>query len=116
MAIEFKLILVVVDIERSNKVLDSVLSSGATGATILGHGRGVGLSKVVSFFGLELFSSRDVILVLVDSRHADSVLQSACEAGQLDETRGSGFALEIPVNRTVGLTEHIEIITREFPI
>lgn len=45
MSIEFKLILVVVDIERSGKVLDAVLASGATGATILGQGKAIGLTE-----------------------------------------------------------------------
>jgi len=115
MSIEFKLILVVVDIERSGKVLDAVLASGATGATILGQAKGVGLSKVVSFLGLELFSSRDVLLVLADSRRSDSILKAACEAGRLDETRGTGIALQISVDKAIGLTEHMEILSQKLP-
>jgi nitrogen regulatory protein PII len=109
----FKLILVIVENERTDAVLQAALTVGATGATILSTARGVGLSKALTFLGLELFSSRTI--VLVEERRADQVLESVLTAGKLDETLGTGIALQISVDKAVGLSEHIKILQEKFP-
>lgn len=107
---EFKLILVVVDIDKTDAVLEAVLASGATGATVISRARGLGLSKPIKLWGLELFNSRDVILVIVESANADAVMEAALRSGQLDETRGTGLALQLDVEKAVGLSEHIKFL------
>ena len=47
---EFKLILVFVDDEKSDDVLDAARKAGATGATIINNAQGQGLKKE---FGIE---------------------------------------------------------------
>lgn len=113
--VEFKLLLIVVDSERVDPVLEAVLEAGATGATLLSSARGVGLSKRTTFLGLELFQRRNILLILVDATRADHVLQVAEIAGQLDETLGTGIALQLPVEKALGLTEHIRRLAQEHP-
>lgn len=108
---DFKLLLIVVDSERVEQVLEAVLTAGATGATILSNGRGVGLSQKKTFLGLSLFERRDIVLVLVDQTRSEKVLEVAEAAGRLDETLGTGIALQLPVDKAVGLTEHIRRLT-----
>jgi len=112
---EFKLILVIVDTDRTEQVLQATLTAGATGATILGNARGVGLSQPARLWGLELFNSRDMVMVLVDSSRADAVLDAALMAGKLDETRGTGIALQLSVDKAVGLTEHMKMLAQAHP-
>jgi nitrogen regulatory protein PII-like uncharacterized protein len=110
---EFKLLLIVVETERVDRVLDAVLTAGATGATILNNARGLGLSPSKSFLGLTLFEQRSIVLVLVDAQKSDMILNVAEQAGQLDETIGTGIALQLPVDKTLGLTEHIKRLAQE---
>lgn len=110
---DFKLLLIVVDSDRVDQVLEAVLSAGATGATILSNTRGTGLSKRTTFLGLALFERRDILLVLVDTKRADAVLEVAERVGRLDETIGTGIALQLPVDKAVGLSEHIKRLTRQ---
>jgi len=112
---EFKLLLIVVESERVDPVLEAVLEAGASGATLLSNARGLGLSKRTTFLGLELFQRRAILLVLVDATRADHVLQVAETAGQLDETLGTGIALQLPVEKALGLTEHIKRLAQEHP-
>ena len=112
---QFKLILVIVDTDRTEQVLQATLNAGATGATILGNARGVGLSQPARLWGLELFNSRDMVMVLVDSTRADIVLDAALTAGKLDETLGTGIALQLSVDKAVGLTEHVKMLTQMKP-
>lgn len=57
---EFKLILVFVDDERSDQALDAAREAGATGATIINNARGQGLKKRFGIFGLEVLDPRTV--------------------------------------------------------
>lgn len=112
---DFKLLLIVVDSDKVDQVLDAVLSAGATGATILSNARGLGLSQKKTFLGLSLFERRDIVLALVDGNRADKVLQVAETAGGLDESLGTGIALQLPVDKAVGLSEHIRRLSQLCP-
>jgi len=114
--IKFKLIVIFVDDKRTDRVLDAVRAAGATGATIISNARGQGLERQTTFFGLELLSPRDVVLVLVEDRRATEVLEAAVEAGGLDESLDSGLAIELEVTRALGLTEHIKALSAKLPV
>lgn len=113
---QFKLILVFVDDEKTDKVLDAARAAGATGATIISHARGQGLKKMTGIFGLELLNPRAVLLILVEARRADTILQAVTDAGGLDERLDTGIALMLDVDKALGLTQHIEALQKEHPL
>lgn len=111
----FKLIMVFVDHERTVDVLDAARDAGATGATIINNAQGQGLKPHLSFFGLEFMAARSVILILAESRRTDEIMQAVLDAVKLDESLDTGIALELDVSRAVGLSAHIEALSREHP-
>lgn len=112
----FKLLMVFVDQDRSDKVLKAAREAGATGATIINNAQGQGLEPHLTFFGLEFMAVRSVILILVEARRSDQVLHAVTEAGALDESLDTGIALELEVNRALGLSEHIKALSQEHPL
>lgn len=113
---DFKLILVFVDDEKSDEVLDAARDAGATGATIINNAQGQGLKKRFGIFGLEVLDPRTVLLILVETRRSGEVLDAVAKAGGLDESLNTGIAIELDVSRAVGLTEHIRALSREHPL
>lgn len=113
---DFKLILVFVDDDKTDQVLDAARSAGATGATIIANAHGQGLHPHVGIFGLEIFAPRAVLMILVEARRSSEVLGAVCAAGGLDESLNTGIAIELDVSRAVGLTEHIKSLTQVHPL
>ncbi len=113
---DFKLLMVFVDQDRTDKVLDAARNAGATGATIINNAQGQGLKPHLTFFGLEFMASRSVILILVEARRSSEVLKAVSKAGGLDESLNTGIALELDVSQAVGLSEHIRTLSREHPL
>lgn len=70
----------------------------------------------MTFFGLEFMASRSVILILVEARRSEDVLNAVSTAGKLDESLDTGIALEIEVSKALGLTEHIKALSKEHPL
>jgi hypothetical protein len=112
---DFKLLMVFVDQDRTNTVLDAARKAGATGATIINNAQGQGLKPHLTFFGLELMASRSVILILVEARRSSEVLEVVNEAGALDESLNTGIALELNVSQALGLSEHIKALSKDHP-
>lgn len=112
---EFKLILVFVDEDKTDAVITSARQQGATGATIITHARGEGLKKNRGLFGLEVLSPRDVVMVLVEARRADQVLEAVNTAGGLDESLDTGIAIQLDVDKALGLTQHILALEKNSP-
>ncbi|MFY0991971.1 P-II family nitrogen regulator [Halomonas sp. C05BenzN] len=113
---DFKLLMVFVDQDKTDKVLDAAREAGATGATIINNAQGQGLRPHLTFFGLEFMASRSVILVLVEARRSQTVLDAVTQAGRLDESLNTGIALELDVSQALGLSEHIRALSREHPL
>lgn len=105
---QFKLIMVFVNEDRTEAVLDAARDAGATGATIIQNARGQGLRQHLTFFGLELMGARSVVLLLVEAGHAEAVMNAVAKAGNLDESLETGIALELDVSRALGLSAHIQ--------
>jgi nitrogen regulatory protein PII len=111
----FKLMMVFVDEDKTDQVLDASRAAGATGATIITNARGQGLEKTIGIFGLEILNPRDVLLILVEARRIDEVLNAVTTAGELDESLSTGIALTLDVEKAVGLSEHIKMLASQFP-
>lgn len=113
---DFKLLMVFVDEQMTDKVLDASRDAGATGATIITNARGQGLQKTLGIFGLEILNPRDVLLILVEERRAEIVLEAVAKAGNLDESLNTGVAITIDVDRAIGLSEHIRKLQETNPV
>lgn len=113
---KFKLIMVFVDEDKVEQVMDASRNAGATGATIISKARGQGLEKVIGIMGFEILNPRAVVLILTEQRRADRVLEAVAEAGNLDESLGTGIAIQLDVDKAMGLSEHIKELEKLRPI
>ncbi|OXS15554.1 transcriptional regulator [Zobellella denitrificans] len=113
---EFKLLMVFVDDDKTETILDTAREAGATGATIITSAKGLGLEKLIGLFGLEVYRQRNVVLILVEARRADAVLQQVVDAGKLDESLGTGIAIMVDVEKAMGLTEHVKALEKQHPL
>ncbi|KGK41447.1 nitrogen regulatory protein P-II [Nitrincola sp. A-D6] len=110
----FKLILVFVDDDKTDALLDAARDAGATGATIINNARGEGLNKTRGIFGLELTSSRDVLLFLVEEHRCRKILEKIAEVGEFDDSSGTGIALQIDVEDALGVKHQIKKLAMQF--
>ena len=79
----FKLIVVMVEDQKTEAVLEAAREAGATGATVLNQARGEGLKPAKTFFGLSIESQRDVILLLVEEHMSRRILETIARARAL---------------------------------
>ena len=108
----FKLIVVFVDDNKTERVLKAARKFGATGSTIINNARGEGIQKKKTFFGLNLETQRDVLLFLVEEHLSRTIIEEIARAGRFDEEPGSGIALKIDVEDAIGVLHQAEEITQ----
>ncbi len=98
---QFKLIVVAVRTDLSDRIVDAAKKAGATGATII-PARGTGLHEARTFFGLTLEIQRDVLLLLLAEHLVDPVLKAIREEGSFHEP-GTGISFVLDVEKVAGL-------------
>ena len=103
----FKLLIVLVEDDKTNAVMDAAREAGATGQTVISNARGEGLEKSKTFLGLTLETQRDVVLLLVEEHLSRRVLETISISARFDEKSGSGIAFQIDVEDAVGVTHQI---------
>ncbi len=103
----FKLIIALVEDDKTDAVLNAARTSGATGATVINQARGEGLQPSQSFFGLELETQRDVLMFLVEEHLSRKILETIAEAGKFDPKPGAGIAFQIDVDDAIGVAHQI---------
>ncbi len=103
----FKLIISLVEDNKTDAVMDAAREAGATGATVINHARGEGLKRSKTFFGLTLETQRDVLFFLVEEHMSRSILETIAKVGQFDEKPGTGIAFQIDVEDAVGVSQQI---------
>ncbi len=103
----FKLIIALVEDDKTNRVLDAARESGATGATVINQARGEGAEETTTFFGLSLETQRDVLLFLVEEHLARDILETIAEVGEFDRKQGAGIAFQVDVEDAVGVSHQI---------
>ena len=99
----FKLIIVIVEDADTTALLRVAREEGATGSTVLNQARGEGLERQRTFFGLDLESRRDVILLLVEQHLSRRILEAIADAGGFDRHPGRGIAFQVDVEDAVGV-------------
>ncbi len=103
----FKLIIALSDDSITDRIVDAARAKGATGSTVITSARGEGLQAKKTFFGLNLETQRDVVLLLVEEHLSREILESIAEAGGFDENPGAGIAFAIDVEDAVGVNHQV---------
>jgi hypothetical protein len=104
----FKLLLVFVEDDKSDKIMKAAREAGATGATVINNARGEGLNKSKTFFGLTLETQRDVLLFIVEEHLSRTILERIGEIGEFDSRPGTGIAVQLDVEDAIGVSHQIE--------
>jgi nitrogen regulatory protein PII len=104
----FKLLIALVEDDKTDKVLDAAREAGATGATVLNQARGEGIKKSKTFLGLSLETQRDMVMFLVEEHMSRKILERIAEVGEFDEKPGTGIAFQIDVEDAVGVVHQVE--------
>ena len=107
----FKLIIALVEDEKTDKVMQAARESGATGATVINNARGEGLAISKTFFGLSLETQRDMLLFLVEEHLSRHILEKICDVGEFDDKPGTGIAFQIDVEDAVGIAHQVETLS-----
>ncbi len=107
----FKLLIALVEDNKTESVLEAARNAGATGSTVINQARGEGIEKSKTFFGLNLETQRDVILFLVEEHLSRHILETIAQIGEFDDKPGTGIAFQIDVEDAVGVSHQIEELT-----
>jgi len=107
----FKLIIALVEDDKTDVVMEAARTEGATGATVISNARGEGLVKSKTFFGLTLETQRDVLLFLVEEHLSRKILEKICAAGEFDSKAGTGIAFQVDVEDALGVAHQVEQLT-----
>lgn len=107
----FKLIIIMAEDERTNAIIDAAREAGATGCTVLNQARGEGITPAKTFLGLTVDSQVEVILMLAEEHMSREIMEKAAEAGEFDETPGTGIAFQIDVEDAIGVRHQIAALT-----
>lgn len=105
---KFKLLVAFVDDAKTEDVIKAAREAGATGVTVVSNARGEGLKPRKTFFGLELETQRDLLLLLVEEQRSRRILETIGIAGEFDSSPGAGMAVQLNVEDAVGVGSQIE--------
>jgi len=106
----FKLLIALVEDEKTEQVMDAAREAGATGATVVGDARGEGLNPKKTFFGLSLESQRDMLLFLVEEHLSRKILERIADEAGFEDQPGSGVAFQVDVEDAIGLRGQINCL------
>jgi nitrogen regulatory protein PII len=110
---KFKLIMAMVQDERTDDVVNAARTNGATGCTVITSARGEGLKPAKTFLGLTLEGQMDVVIMLVEEHMSRHILEAVGEAGRLDREPGAGVAFQVDIEDAIGLHSQIAKIEEE---
>lgn len=106
----FKLLIALVEDDKTEAVLNAARDAGATGATVINHARGEGLKVAKTFLGLSLETNRDMLMFLVEEHLSRQILETISDAGGFSNP-GTGMVFQIDVEDVVGISKQIESLT-----
>lgn len=109
----FKLLIVFVEDAKTEEVITAARDAGATGCTILNNARGEGYKRPKSFFGLNLATQRDVLMLLVETHLSREILEKIGVIGEFDAKPGTGLAIQLDVEDAVGALSQADHIVEK---
>ncbi|MDH5545882.1 MAG: P-II family nitrogen regulator [Gammaproteobacteria bacterium] len=108
----FKLIIALIEDDKTEAVLEAARKQGATGATIINHTRGEGLVPTKTFLGLSLETQRDMLMFLVEEHLCRKILETIAEVARFDVDSGAGIAFQINVEDAVGVSHQVSQLSK----
>jgi len=109
----FKLIIAMVDDDKTDLTLETARAKGATGCTVITNARGEGLEPQKTFLGLSVSGQRDVVLLLVEEHMSRHILEAIAQACEFEEKPGTGVAFQIDIEDAIGPKSQIKKIEEE---
>ena len=103
----FKLIIALVEDNVTDAVLEAARDAGAKGSTVITSARGEGVKKSKTFFGLNLETQRDMVLLLVEEHLSRPILEVISQVCKFEEKPGRGIAFQLDVEDAVGVSHQI---------
>lgn len=104
----FKLLIALLEDDKTDKVLNAAREAGATGATVLNQARGEGMKQAKTFFGLSLETQRDMVMFLVEEHMSRKILERIADVGEFDDKPGTGIAFQLDVEDAVGVVHQVQ--------
>ena len=96
-------IMAIVDKGNAEVVVDSAVSAGARGGTII-NARGSGINQTSTLFSMEIEPEKELVLILVKDDIAEAVIEGIKTAVKIDEP-GNGVIFTQKVLNTYGIFE-----------
>ncbi|MDF2700668.1 MAG: transcriptional regulator [Haloplasmataceae bacterium] len=97
----YNAIFVVVDKGRAEDVLESAVSAGSRGGTII-NGRGSGIHEHKMLFAIPIEPEKEVVMILADSKTTEGIVAKVRADLKIDEP-GMGILFTLAVDQTFGL-------------
>lgn len=107
----FKLIIALIEDDKTDAVMAAAREEGATGMTVINHARGEGLKQSKTFFGLTLETQRDMLLMLVEEHLSRKILERVANVGEFDIKPGTGIAFQIDVEDALGVAHQVKTLS-----
>jgi len=111
--LKFKLIVALVQDQKTDTVIETARRTGATGSTVITSARGEGLVPKKTFLGLDLAGQRDVVLLMVEEHLSRQILEEIGKAAKFEEEPGTGVAFQLDIEDAIGLGSQIGTIEKE---
>jgi nitrogen regulatory protein PII len=98
---EHEAIFTIVDRGLAEDVVESAVSAGAEGGTII-HARGSGIHEHSTLFTLSLEPEKEIVMILIEKTKSTKVIEAIKETMHIDEP-GKGVMFTVDVNMVSGL-------------
>ncbi len=101
-----EVIFAIVDSGFAEEVMDVAREQGVRGGTIL-NARGAAGQEAAAFFGINLHTEKEILMMVVEKSIRDSVLNAIYK--QMDMAKkAKGIAFSLPVSDVAGLAMPVE--------
>ncbi len=101
-----EVIFAIVDSGYAEEVMDVARDQGVRGGTIL-NARGVARQEAAAFFGINLHTEKEILMMVVDKGIRDQVLNAIYQKMGMAK-KASGIAFSLPVSDVAGLAMPVE--------
>ncbi len=96
-----EVVFAIVDSGFAEEVMDVAREQGVRGGTIL-NARGAAGQEAAAFFGINLHTEKEILMMVVDKEIRDNVLNAIYKKMDMGK-KASGIAFSLPVSDVAGL-------------